>query len=299
MRTLLIAGFGDIARRAMPSLQARNWRVLALVRDAEQAKRARAQGATPIVADLDRRASLDRLAGLACAVLYTAPPPATGQHDPRLLNLLSALGKGDSIPQRWVYISTSGVYGDHGGAWVDETSPLRATTGRALRRIAAERLLRAQTHRWPMAVTILRAPGIYAADRLPLERIRQRTPVALQADDNLGNHIHADDLAALCVRALERRSGPRVFNACDDSPIASGDWFCLLADHFSLPRPPRLARQALLAALTPLQASFLTESRRLDNDRLHHELGMKLSYPSVHDYLARHATVLAEEDKIR
>lgn len=299
MRTLLIAGFGDVARRAVPGLLARHWRVLALVRDATQCATARALGAVPIVADLDQHGSLARLAGLADAVLYTAPPPASGQHDQRLLKLLSALGKADSIPQRLVYISTSGVYGDHAGAWIDETAPLRAQTARAQRRIAAEKLLRRAVRSRPMTVTILRAPGIYAAERLPLQRVRQGTPVAIAAEDNLGNHIHADDLARLCACALERRGGLRIYNACDDRPIASGDWFCLLADHFGLPRPPRLAREALFRALTPLQASFLAESRRLSNRRLRHELGMRLAYPAVEDFLAQHTAMLAENDKIR
>lgn len=286
MRTLLIAGFGDIARRALPALLARHWRVFALVRGDRQAALARQLGARPVLADLDRRETLQRVAGLADAVLYTAPPPASGRHDPRLLKLLSAFGKTDSIPQRLVYISTSGVYGDHGGAWIDETARLRAGTPRALRRVAAERLLRAYARRHPASITILRAPGIYAADRLPLDRIRQGTPIATAEEDNLGNHIHADDLAQLAVRALERRGGIRIYNASDDAPIGSGEWFSLLAAHFGLPMPPRLPRATLLATLDPMRASFLAESRRLDNRRLHRELGMRLAYPSVRAFLA-------------
>lgn len=299
MRTLLIAGFGDIARRAVPMLRTRHWRIVALVRSEAQASEARARGALPIVADLDHSDTLGRACPGVDAVLYTAPPRNDGENDLRLLKLLSAFGKADSIPQRFVYISTSGVYGDHGGAWIDETARLRAATPRALRRIAAERLLRKRVRTWPTTVTILRAPGIYAADRLPLERLRQRTPVAQAADDNLGNHIHADDLARLCVAALERRGGLRIYNACDDRPIGSGDWFCLLAAHCGLPLPPRLPRTALFSALTPLQASFFAESRRLSNRRIHHELGVRLVWPSVEFFLAAHAAALAEHGKIR
>ena len=230
-------------------------------------------------------------------MLYTAPPPTSGTHDQRLVNLLSALRKANSIPQRFVYISTSGVYGDHGGRWIDECTPCRAATPRALRRVAAEDLLR-RAAAWPMTVTVLRAPGIYAADRLPLDRLRNALPVAAPADDGFGNHIHADDLARFCVRALRRDGGIRIYNACDDEPTRFGDWFDLLAEHFALPRPPRLPLSELLLALSPMQASFLKESRRLDNRRIKRELGDVLRYRSVRAFLSSGNDALALSGKI-
>jgi len=286
MQTLLIAGFGDVARRAVPLLRG-HWRLLALVHNAQQGQLARTLGVTPVYADLDQKTTLKRLAGLADAVLYTAPPAGEGTDDLRLRKLLSALAKSNSIPQQFVYISTSGVYGNRDGAWIDECSPAAPETDRARRRLAAEQLLRALAQRWRTSITILRAPGIYAAERLPLARIQNQLPLPITTEDVYVNHIHADDLAALCVRALTRRGGIRIYNASDAQPLLSGEWFDALADHFGLPHPPKLARGELSTALTPMQASFLAESRRLNNARLKRELGVQLRYPDILMFLAQ------------
>jgi nucleoside-diphosphate-sugar epimerase len=298
MRTLLIAGFGDVARRAIPLLSG-HWRILALVHDTQQQQLARELHVEPILANLDHRPSLARLAGLADAVLYTAPPPKSGRNDPRLANLLSALAKANSIPQQLVYISTPGIYGNCNGAWLTECAKPAPQTPRAHRRLAAESLLRRLAHRWPISITVLRAPGIYAAGRLPLERIEAGYPVPLRDEDSYVNHIHADDLAAMCVKALQRRGGIRFYHACDDLPLLSGDWFELLADAFALPRPPRMARQQLFEALPAQRASFLAESRRLYNDRIKRELQIRLRYPDVHEFLHETGQALALQAKIR
>ncbi|MDN0077038.1 SDR family oxidoreductase [Crenobacter sp. SG2303] len=285
MLTLLIIGFGDVARRAVPMLTG-HWRLLAAVRRPEQAAAARALGVTPLLVDLDQPALLPRLAGLADALLYTAPPPDQGERDPRLRRCLAALAKTGSIPQRVVYISTSGVYGDCGGAWVDETRPCRPDTARAKRRYDAERTLRhfAAQH-CDTSLTILRAPGIYAAERLPLARLRSEAPNIIETEDSISNHIHADDLAMLCVVALRRTGGIRVYNACDTEPLPVGDWYDKLADATGLPRPERLPRDAVRQRVSPGLWSFLAESRRLSNGRLA-ELKVRLAYPSVDAFLA-------------
>ncbi|RBB94553.1 SDR family NAD(P)-dependent oxidoreductase, partial [Pseudomonas sp. MWU12-2115] len=157
----------------------------------------RALGARPMLGDLDNAASLGRLAGLADAALLTAPPPPSGKSDPRMRKLLYALAKADSIPQQWIYISTTGVYGDAGGGLLDETSPLRPANDRARRRLDAESQLRRFAIRRGSALTILRAPGIYADERLPLARFASGAPLIVDAEDSWSNHIHADDLARL------------------------------------------------------------------------------------------------------
>jgi len=269
-------------RRALPLL-VRRWQVTALVRTWDAGLRA--QGVRQIRGDLDQPATLRRLAGIAQAVLHSAPPPAVGENDPRTRRLLAVLASAQSLPRRLVYISTSGVYGNRRGARVAETCPPAATTGRARRRVAAERLLRAAGRRG-LRVSILRAPGIYAADRLPLERLRRGDPVLLRDEDAFTNHIHAEDLAAACCCALERGRPNRIYNISDDSELRMGDWFDKLADAFHLPRPPRISRMEAEQRLPPLLLTFMNESRRLDNTRMKRELKLKLRYASVDDGIA-------------
>ena len=266
-----------MVRRALPELT-RHWRVYALVRgrDADLA----ALGVTQIVGDLDRPASLHRLAGLADAVLHSAPPPDNGDEDPRTRRLIAALRR-RSLPRCLVYISTSGVYGDCQGAPVFETRPVEPRTGRAARRVAAERELRRFGAASSCRVAILRAPGIYAADRLPLERLRRGMPVFAANEDSYTNHIHAEDLGRACMAALGRGRANRIYHASDDSDLPMGEWFDKLADAFGLPRPPRLSRAAAQGAVSPTLLSFMNESRRLDNGRLKRELRLRLRYPTV------------------
>jgi nucleoside-diphosphate-sugar epimerase len=281
MNRLLIVGCGDIALRALPQL-ARNYQVFGLVRAAAQADRIAALGAIPLTGDLDDPATLAALAGVADLVLHLAPPGESGERDQRSANLIAALST--RPPERLVYISTSGVYGDCGGAWVDEERPLAPQTVRALRRVDAERSLLVWGKQSGVAVAVLRVPGIYAAERLPLAQLRRGAPVLRPEDDVYTNHIHADDLAAVCLAALERGAAGRVFNASDDSEIKMGDYFDLVADRARLPRPLRIARTAAEAgAIAEGLLSFMRESRRLVNTRMKAELGVRLRYPSVYE----------------
>lgn len=281
-RRLLIIGAGDVAQRVARQLAGR-YRLFALVRQAESASVWRALGATPIIGDLDTADSLRRLAGVADIVLHCAPPPANGDADPRTRRLLAALGRGQSLPCSLVYISTTGVYGDCHGASIDETRQTRPTTPRACRRVAAEKALRAFGARCGVRVAILRAPGIYASDRLPIERLRRADPVLRQSEDVFTNHIHADDLASAATLAITRAAPGRVYNAVDHSDMPMGDFYDLLADSFSLPRPPRMSRFECAARLGAATLSFMGESRRIANTRLVRELGVRLRYPTVGD----------------
>jgi len=268
MNRLLIAGFGDIARRAAPRL----------ARRFELAPLSRADGF-----DLDRADSLSLAA--AQSLLHCAPPPDRGAADTRTANLLAALEKGRILPARIVYVSTSGVYGDCAGARIDESRLPAPLTERALRRLHAETQLAQWAGDRGVDLIVLRVPGIYASDRLPLERLRAGTPVLRSEDDVYTNHIHADDLAAIVCRALDEEAPAGVYNASDDTEMKMGDWFDLVADTHALPRPARipkdLARERLPAALL----SFMQESRRLDNTRLKRVLGIQLRYPTVHEGL--------------
>lgn len=284
MRRLLIIGCGDVALRTIPLLK-QGYRVFALVRNAAYFARLRAMGVVPLTGDLDDRNSLARIAGLADAVLHFAPPPNSGVHDKRTRNLLSTLSQG-KLPKRLVYISTSGVYGDCGGAWVSETHPLKATSPRSQRRVDAELQIRNWAIRNQVNVTILRVPGIYAADRLPLSRLHQGIPGILASEDSFTNHIHADDLAHISIAALQRGQACRVYHASDDSRLKMGDYFDCVADVFGLPHVPRISRVEAQRVLPEALLSFMNESRRLTNRRMKQELKVKLIYPTVADMLA-------------
>lgn len=268
MKRLLIAGFGDIARRAAPRLEPR----FALLRVS------RAFGF-----DLDRPGTL--AFEPVHAVLHCAPPPGEGDTDPRTAQLLSALEKGRILPARVVYVSTSGVYGDCGGERVDESRTPAPCTARALRRLDAERQLAVWCSSRAVELVVLRAPGIYAADRLPLARLRAGTPVLRPEDDVFTNHIHADDLAAAAVRALEPDAPPGIYNASDDTEMRMGEWLDLVADRQGLPRPPRVARSEARGRIPEPLLSFMSESRRLDNRRMKQVLGVRLRFPTVREGL--------------
>ena len=265
-------------RRALPQLVLR-WRVVALVRRRDP--QLAALGIAQIEGDLDQPETLVRLAGIADAVIHSAPPPSQGTGDPRTRNLIAVLQRGKSLPRRLVYISTSGVYGDCGGARVGETRRAAAASARAARRVDAERRLRRFGRQCGCQCSILRAPGIYAGDRLPLERLHKGLPLMLHAEDSHTNHIHAEDLGRACVAALARGGANRVYNISDDSELAMGEWFDLLADRFQLPRAPRLPREEVRRVVPAMQWSFMSESRRLDNTRMKRELRLRLRYPTV------------------
>ncbi|MFZ6647413.1 SDR family oxidoreductase [Undibacterium sp. TJN25] len=277
---LLILGCGDVGMRLLPLLR-EQFRLFAVTSQPARAAELRAAGAVPLVADLDQRDTLARLANLAHYIVHLAPPRSEGENDARTRNLTAILPDKSHL----VYISTTGVYGDCGGSAFDETRPVRPQNARARRRVAAEKLLRAWARRSQSSLSILRVPGIYAGDRLPLERLQKGTPALIEVDDVYTNHIHADDLARLIKLALFRASPGRVYHAVDDSDIKMAAYFDAVADAFQLPRPPRLPRAELSAAVSPMLLSFMSESRRLQNSRIKSELGMRLRYARVEDGL--------------
>ena len=286
MLRVLLIGCGDIALRTATLLRGRV-RLYGLTRRADDVPRLREHGIVPIVADLDRVASLRRLRAAPYAVLHFAPPPSEGRDDPRTRHLIASLSSAQIRPQRFVYVSTSGVYGDCAGARVDETRPRRAQTPRARRRVAAEGMLRAWAARNDVALAILRVPGIYAEGRLPLERIRHGTPVLAPEDDVYTNHIHADDLARAVVAALFRSRPNRAYNVTDDAELKMGNWFDAVADAFRLARPPRIGWEDAERRIAPQLLSFMNESRRLSNRRMKRELRVALRYPEPAALLAR------------
>ena len=285
---VLIIGCGDVGQRAARTLGgAQRVRLLALSSSPERGPALRAQGITPLAGDLDDPRSLRRLAGLATRVLHLAPPPsgelADWRLDPRTRALTRALVQ-RSLPVSVVYGSTTGVYGDGQGRWVGEATPATPKTPRAWRRVDAEAAVHWLGRATGVRTTVLRIPGIYAPDRpggTPRERLQRGTPVLRAEDDVYTNHIHADDLARACVLALWRGKPQRNVNVVDDTELKMGDYFDLAADLYGLPRPPRVARDAAGDQLPLVLLSFMSESRRLHNQRMKGELGLRLRYPTV------------------
>ena len=284
---MLIVGCGDVGSRVASSLRGRV-RLLALTSSPERIGALRAQCITPLLGDLDSAPTLARLAGLATHVVHLAPPPAeaTAQwwRDTRTSALLRALLL-RSAPDVLVYGSTSGVYGDCAGERITEARPVAPRTPRAQRRVDAEAAVRHFGRLAGTRTSILRIPGIYAADRAggtPRDRLLRGTPVLQAHEDVYTNHIHADDLAQAVVAALWRGKPQRVVHASDDTELKMGDYFDVAADLYGLPRPPRVARSTAQDALPLVLLSFMDESRRLDNTRLKRELRVRLRYPTVH-----------------
>jgi len=280
---ILIIGCGDIGLRVAKQL-IRHYKVFALTSQASRFAELRAVGATPLLGDLDEPNSLWRLSAIAETVIHLAPPQNRGRLDQRTRNLTRILSQRPNQVRRLIYVSTTGVYGNHSGAHVRETTPVQPESERAWRRVDAERVLRLWAPSHGVSLTILRVPGIYAMDRLPLERIEAKTPALVPEEDAYSNHIHSEDLARLVCAAVYHGKPQRVINACDGGETKMGDYFDQVADAFALARPPRLPAQELQSLVSPMLWSFMRESRRVMNLRLS-ELKTVLRYPSVAAFL--------------
>lgn len=279
---MLIVGCGDVGLRVLKTLPSR-LEVYALTSSPSRLAVLRAAGATPLLGNLDDPASLARLAALSTHVLHLAPPASQGATDQRTRHLLNALARGGTV-QRIVYASTTGVYGDAQGARFDETHALAPATDRARRRVDAETHLRWFGRAHGVAVSILRVPGIYAFDREggdPRERVQRGAPLLAPHDDVHTNHIHADDLARACIAAVWRGAPQRAYHVTDDSRLTMGEHFDAVADACGLPRSPRWSRTEMAERVSPMQMSFMSESRQLINARMKRELRLRLRYPTV------------------
>jgi nucleoside-diphosphate-sugar epimerase len=284
---VLIVGCGDVGLRVAKLLLPAH-SVLALTSSVDRLPALRAMGVRPLVGNLDEAQSLWRVRALATRLVHLAPPPGQGAGDPRTRALTRILMQQQSL-RSLVYGSTSGVYGDCLGQIIAETRAINAGTERARRRIDAEKLIRRLGRVKALATSVLRIPGIYAPDRVggtPRERLLRGTPVLQVQDDVYTNHIHADDLARACVRAMWVGKPGRAYNINDDTCLKMGDYFDLAAALYGLPKPPRISREVARKTLPAMQLSFMGESRRMDNRRMKAELGVRLRYPTVEQGLA-------------
>ena len=288
---LLIVGYGDVGQRvarllATATVAQRRVRIMVLNREIARTQALRVQSVQPLLGDLDQAGSLKRLAGIASRVLHLAPPAVLAQidgpNDPRTTALMRAL-RLRKLPSSLVYASTTGVYGDCRGEWVTEARAVAPATARGQRRVGAEHAIRF-AGRSGLSASILRIPGIYAPDReggTPRARLLRGTPVLQASDDVYTNHIHADDLARACLKALWQGKPQRVYHASDDTVLKMGDYFDLAADLYGMPRPQRISRAQAESELPATLLSFMSESRLLSNRRLKQELRLQLRYPTV------------------
>lgn len=280
MNDVFIVGCGDIGRRIGAIARDRGLKTAGLARSEESARRLRAAEIIPVQGDLDRAQSLCDLPLAGKVLLYLAPPPAEGDTDPRLRNLLAAIRR-EALPARIVLISTTAVYGDCAGAWIDEDQPTAPQTPRGKRRLDAEQALRTWAGEHRVAYVILRVGGIYGPGRLPVARLEQGLPILAEAESPYTNRIHQDDLAAICMAAAERGHPGEVYNVADGRPGTMSQYFIDVAHTLGLLPPPEVSRDEAERVMSAGMLSYLQESRRLDNRKLREELGVSLHYPDL------------------
>jgi len=277
---VLIVGCGDVGRRVADLLREDGVSPTCIVRSAGSRDALLEEGLQACCFDLDA-ADLDSgvVAGFSL-IYYFAPPPPQGDTDPRMKVFLGMLDRGRP-PLRIVYISTSAVYGDCRGEWINEEQPVNPSTTRGGRRLDAERRIMDWCGATGCEWTLLRVPGIYGPGKLPLERLHHGLPVLREADAPYTNRIHVADLAAICVAAMHSPTTNTIYNVSDGHPSTMTDYFFRVADAAGLPRPPEVSREEAQRVLSPGMLSFLNDSRRMDNTRLLKELGVTLRYPDL------------------
>jgi nucleoside-diphosphate-sugar epimerase len=278
-RQVLIAGCGYVGQRLALRLQAR-YDVTSLVRSAERAAELARLGVRALAIDLDRvrpGTTIPESLDLE-AIVYLTPPPVLGESDLRLDRFLQLASV---PPQTFVYMSTTGVYGDTAGAVVDESSVVQPRTDRARRRISAEEMTRVWCTERRVRRVVLRVPGIYGPDRLPLERLRHFDPVVREREAGINNRIHVDDLVEACACAITNSEARGVYNVTDGQPLSSTTFINMVAKAAGLPVPPQVPMEEAQLTFSPERLSFLNESRRVSNERMLKHLGVVLKYADV------------------
>jgi len=280
MNKVFIVGCGQAGRLLAQRYLDQDRPVFGLARSATTAGELELLGIISVRGDLDDSASLTSLSVDDDLVQYLAPPPGTGVDDPRMANFLAAIDAGGP-PRRIIYVSTSGVYGDCGGAWVDEDTPPNPQTDRARRRLDAENRLLDWGRKTDVGVTALRVGGIYGPGRLPEARLRNRAPILLEEQCGYTNRIHVDDLVSVCLAAGKSTGQSRVYNVSDGHPGNMSGYFKAVAQRLDLPPPEEIPMEEARERLSPELMSYLLESRRMDNQRMLSELRVRLRYPDL------------------
>lgn len=274
-----VIGCGYTGRRLVELCRDQQRDVLGTVRSADSLAELRSAGVTAGILDLDAPGGRLPPEWLEQrVVIYMAPPPGAGDTDTRLRNFLARLSV---APSTLVYLSTTAVYGDTGGAVVDEDTPAAPASDRGRRRRDAELAVLDWGRASGTPVRILRVPGIYGPGRLPLDRLRQGAPVVRAEDAGPGNRIHVDDLAAVSLAAADYSGSEPIFNVGDGSHASMTEYFRAVARAAGLADPPELPLDELLQRVTPAMRGFLVERRRVDTRRMREILGFQPRYEDL------------------
>ncbi|MCG7495134.1 SDR family oxidoreductase [Thalassobius sp. Cn5-15] len=280
-KTLLSFGHGYSAAALADLLVPLGWRVIGTTRKAEKCDTLRAAGVEPVLWD---EALNDHIAA-ASHLLISAGPNAEG--DP-ILNRYAAQIQNHTEQYRWVgYLSTTGVYGDHQGGWVDETTPLSPSTKRGQLRVEAEAAWQAIPD---LPLHIFRLAGIYGPGRGPFAKVRNGTARRIIKPGQVFSRIHVEDIAQILLASINHPNPGAIYNMCDNDPAPPEDVIAHAAELLNLPVPEAVDYET--AEMTPMARSFYAESKRVRNDRIKNELGVTLKYP---DYRSGLAALLAAE----
>jgi nucleoside-diphosphate-sugar epimerase len=254
-----------------------------LVRSTTHLKALRAAHVEPIVLDLDRmtRKDLSPTWFRNSVVFYLVPPPNKGESDTRMYRLLNMI---DTPPSAFIYISTTGVYGNTNGEWVNETTPVNPQTTRAERRVSAEQMLRIWCTEHHVRRVVLRCPAIYGPGRLPLDRLQSQPNIDID-EAPVVNRIHVDDLVQACIAAAQSSEARGVYNVSDGNSINLTEYLNLVARVAGLPEPDQIPLDEAQLNFSATYLSYLDESRRIDNSRMLRELGVQLKYADVENGL--------------
>ncbi len=277
-KTLLIFGHGYSAAALAARLIPKGWCVIGTTRSADKAGAIAATGVEPLIWP---GGDIGPALAEVNAVLISAGPDAEG--DPVLRAAAPAITAAASHIDWFGYLSTTGVYGDHGGGWVDEDTPVAPSTLRGAQRVEAETGWQALTRAAGLPLHIFRLAGIYGPGRGPFEKVRKGTARRIVKPGQVFSRIHVDDIAQVLAASLARPNPGAIYNVCDDDPAAPQDVIAHAAELLGLPLPPEVDFET--ADLTPMARSFYAESKRVRNDRIKDELGVLLSYPNYRNGL--------------
>ena len=284
MNNILITGCGDIGKRVACYIHSdadnKSMLISGVIRREEAGAELQVLNINPVVSDLDRPETLQDIPTKGATVFHFAPPPSLGQQDTRFRNLLACFDA-NGLPEKIVLLSTTAVYGDCNGEWIDESAEVNPQTDRGRRRLDAERALQLWAEAHNVSYVILRVSGIYGPGRLPVERLSKGLPILREDLAPFSNRIHQDDLAMVCVAAAKHAPEGAVYNVCDGNPSTMSHYFKAIAKALDLPMPPELDREQAEKQLSAGMLSYLNESRRLSNRKMREELRITLKYPDL------------------